>query len=231
MSITLTPEQYQQALQAVQYQPGYVMWKHKDLSYVAANDHSAQMLGYRNADHFVGHTDFDIKLNMSNLTAFAELLRKRSTALFENNQDNQFIQFIPFDSGYQLMLGAEHIIRNINGEAVSLCLSAQEISLSTMLSIGILMHPVLKDKIKQKEKFILNMMNQYDKIDLGKRQSQCLYYLLCGLSIKETAQKMQVSPRTIESHLERIKFILKCNNKPQLIEKAISLNLIDYIII
>lgn len=231
MAITLDKNQYNQLINTVAYQPGYVMWKHKDLSYVAINDYSAKLLGFSSADQFVGLTDHDIKLKMDRLDAFAEFLRARSTAIFENNQDTQFIQFIPFESEYQMMYGSDTLIRNKEGDAITSILSAQKISPHTVLSIGMLLHPLLKEKIKKKEAVIMNLVDQYPHLKLGKRQSQCLYHLIAGLSMKAIAKKMLISMRTVESHIERIKYLLNCTTKIELIEKAIDLDLINYIVL
>ncbi len=54
----------------------------------------------------------------------------------------------------------------------------------------------------------------YDKIRLKKsqgivettgRERETLWYLLSGLTAKQTAQKMAISPRTVEFHLNNLK--------------------------
>jgi len=55
---------------------------------------------------------------------------------------------------------------------------------------------------------------------LTPKEKQCVYYLVKGYSMKETARALNNSPRTIETHFERIKLKLQCYNKSQIIEKA-----------
>lgn len=53
----------------------------------------------------------------------------------------------------------------------------------------------------------------------SKRQNECLYYLTKGMSLKQIAQKLRISPRTIEHYLDTVKVKLGCVNRFDLIEK------------
>lgn len=54
-------------------------------------------------------------------------------------------------------------------------------------------------------------------IYLSKQQRCCAELLLEGLSTKEIAERMKLSPRTIESYIDYIKSKLNCRNKSELI--------------
>jgi len=58
-------------------------------------------------------------------------------------------------------------------------------------------------------------MNQLNV--LTTREHQCAHYLLNGMTAKEIGKQLDLSPRTIESYIENIKFKLCCRNKVQLI--------------
>ena len=47
--------------------------------------------------------------------------------------------------------------------------------------------------------------------------------------MKEIARKLNISPRTVESHIEEIKLKMDCQTKSQLIKKGIHANLLDII--
>lgn len=55
---------------------------------------------------------------------------------------------------------------------------------------------------------------------LSHRERQCLRCLLDGKTAKETAAIYKLSPRTVESHFEKIKQKLKCTNKRDLFSIA-----------
>ena len=52
---------------------------------------------------------------------------------------------------------------------------------------------------------------------LTKRELSCAYFLLQGKSNKEIAQKLNISPRTVEDYVSNIRFKIKCKNRSELI--------------
>lgn len=57
---------------------------------------------------------------------------------------------------------------------------------------------------------------------LTKREQECLPLIKKGMSNKIIARRLNISPRTVDSHLESIKRKLECNNKYELINKLIA---------
>lgn len=62
---------------------------------------------------------------------------------------------------------------------------------------------------------------------LSKRQSECLYYLLRGKSAVSIAKLLGLSPKTVEYYIDEIKNKMVCNNKAEVIEKAIEMGYIE----
>ena len=59
------------------------------------------------------------------------------------------------------------------------------------------------------------------------REQECIQYFALGLSIKEVAAKCgNISPRTVERHLENLKNKFNCRKTVQLINKACELGLV-----
>lgn len=56
---------------------------------------------------------------------------------------------------------------------------------------------------------------------LTQRQQECLYCLVYGMTIKEIATELGLSPRTVEHHIESIKYKYSCTSRSQLIAKAL----------
>jgi DNA-binding CsgD family transcriptional regulator len=59
---------------------------------------------------------------------------------------------------------------------------------------------------------------------LTSRQSECLYYLIMGMSAKEIGETMSISKRTVEYHIAILKNKLHCRSKSSLIEQGLKLN-------
>lgn len=61
---------------------------------------------------------------------------------------------------------------------------------------------------------------------LSARQIDCLYYLVKGMTSKQIANTLNLSPRTIEYYLDTIKIKLNCTNKAELIACALQMSVI-----
>jgi DNA-binding CsgD family transcriptional regulator len=58
---------------------------------------------------------------------------------------------------------------------------------------------------------------------LSQRQLDCVYYLVKGKTMRQIAEKLILSPKTIEHYLEAAKNKLGCHTRSELIEKALQL--------
>ncbi|MEO8400495.1 MAG: helix-turn-helix transcriptional regulator [Gammaproteobacteria bacterium] len=65
--------------------------------------------------------------------------------------------------------------------------------------------------------FIKN--NKMNDVYLSNQQYICAKLLLTGLKIKEIANRMKLSPRTVEHYIDNMKSKFKCHNKTELILK------------
>jgi DNA-binding NarL/FixJ family response regulator len=63
--------------------------------------------------------------------------------------------------------------------------------------------------------------------DLTPRELEVLRHLGAGLSVKQVASRLHVSPRTVETHLSRLYRKLGAQNRVQALSRAASLGLID----
>ncbi len=67
----------------------------------------------------------------------------------------------------------------------------------------------------------------YDHFDLSPREREVLSWLVCGLSKHEIADRLNISARTAEVHIYRIRRKLGCVNDVQVVTKALVFNLIE----
>ena len=80
---------------------------------------------------------------------------------------------------------------------------------------------------RKSKTYILN--SDHCPFTLTKRQETCLYFLVRGNRIKDIASILQLSPRTIEDHVQAILIKLNCFTKKELIEKAIDHGYLFYL--
>lgn len=68
---------------------------------------------------------------------------------------------------------------------------------------------------------------KYPDVYFTKREAECIFWMMHGLTIAETALKMYLSPRTIEYYVKNMKIKLGCASKKRLIEKVMQTSLMD----
>ncbi len=54
------------------------------------------------------------------------------------------------------------------------------------------------------------------EVALTRRELQCVYYLLGGMTAKQTARELGISPRVVEEFLNNVRLKLKCQNKMEI---------------
>ncbi|MDF1796742.1 MAG: LuxR family transcriptional regulator [Coxiellaceae bacterium] len=77
----------------------------------------------------------------------------------------------------------------------------------------------LNNKKKQfsEHELIYKHQQTHRPVHISKRQAVCLHFLAKGLSGKQIADQMYISPRTVEDHITNMKRALGCRNSKELI--------------
>ena len=61
-----------------------------------------------------------------------------------------------------------------------------------------------------------------DFVALSQREREVLQCIASGLSSKQCAQELGITPRTVERHVENLRNKLNARNKPHLVAKALA---------
>jgi DNA-binding CsgD family transcriptional regulator len=69
-----------------------------------------------------------------------------------------------------------------------------------------------------------------DKIfyTLSKREQECLYYVIRGLSASQISSRLIISKRTVEDYIDRVKNKLGCTTRLELLNFAFENSLLIY---
>lgn len=81
--------------------------------------------------------------------------------------------------------------------------------------------------MKSAKKFYLYNKEKNITTPLGPREVECIIYILRGKTSKQIARMLDLSHRTIEFYIGRLRTKLYCHSKSDLIEKILSGQLVN----
>ncbi|MBN9228265.1 MULTISPECIES: helix-turn-helix transcriptional regulator [Legionella] len=171
-------------------------WKDKKGEYLGCNDSFAERVGFDKSQKVLGCTDFD-------------LCWSDSAPDFRLND----LQVIKYEKP-KIIIETGKLLNGDLGKAISYKLPLR--SASTHEVTGIIGIAI---EFNQMEISTDSLTNSIHISQLTKRQKECLFYLSKGLSIKQIARVLQLSPRTVEHYLEAVREKLDCHSLAQLKEK------------
>ncbi len=160
--------------------PCYVFWKDKQGVYLGYNDFGAINLGYKNGQEIIGKTDF-------------ELFPKSIAKIFRGNDDAVCTEEKP------VCVPEKGVLKN-NYSVVFLSYKMPLYDPNFQL-IGIagvaFIHPACDIQCATKEN------DDSLASSLSNKERTCLQYLCQGMTLKMIGKKLEISPRTVETYLER----------------------------
>lgn len=192
----------------------YLYSKDQKGHFLSVNECLAKDAGFTKEADMIGLTDYDISWKK-----FAPTLRKNDMEVISSRNPRFKVETIQIYNGkkldlftckFPLQLNSKKIFGNAG---VSFLLDNEELitklnnfSASNQLNYS---QPLKEDA------------------HFTKREIDCLFYLVKGMTTKEIAKTLIISPRTVEHHLNNIKGKLNCSSRSSLISKAFTLRVIQ----
>lgn len=157
----------------------------------------------------------------------AHILMRNDLKIIEQDKVKTFLEPVQLASNpIQYFLSRKAPLRTRNGKIIGIIgisfLIDSDTSLLSLVQETIpFVTPESIAKVNLPQAPIKNINNQ-----LTAKQIDCLYYLVKGMTIKQIGQQLNLSPRTVEDHLNSAKNKLYCNNRAELIAAALQIPII-----
>ena len=196
--------------------PGAIGYKDKYSVYIAGNQQLASYMGYEHAEKITGLTDANTKSEMSALAS--QFVEQDKEVMQTGERQHIDIGYYP-NGDLQIHFSVKKQLRDNNNKTIGTVFTCFELQ-PTFLS------HLYQDLMIETKPSLFTIGGHYDDYHLTKRESECLFYLIRGWTAKTIAKKLNLSNKTIECYIDRIKNKLDCPNKSSLIEKSIQLGFI-----
>lgn len=188
--------------------PFHFYWKDNKGKYLGCNDTQALFVGLEKGSDLFGCTDYDLCWSK-----YASTVQQHDLEVMVKDNTKSFIEpGFDLDDSDLFFFSHKIPLRLRNNKVTGI--------------IGV-SFPLNKDdwylthnKNPEKKYFSI------DGIRLSERQVDCLYYLIKGMTLKQIAKTLDLSPKTVEHYLDAVKIKLNCRNRTELIVKGLELSYI-----
>ena len=173
-------------------------WKDTEGKYLAGNAYIANHAGLSRKSQLLGLTDFDLPWS-----AQASLMQLNDTKVITQNKTITFIESSKTYTG--------EIFRFASLKAP---LKSSKNKITGVIGLSFL--------IEEENNLPFQHLPK-----LSKQQNKCLYYLAQGMTMKQIASTLKLSPKTVEHYLETVKLKLKCQSRSELVAYAIEMGFLE----
>lgn len=195
---------------------GYLYWKETNSRYLGANDAFANFIGIK-TQNMMGISDHDFTTD----TFLANKFQMNDKEVIRRDFTRGFFEYGEYISQNTLLCLS--LKTPLKDSAGSIC-GVFGISFNLMEYNFKEVKNILKEfssvPLDPSALFLSSATNTIKKA-LSKREQELVLLLIRGMTTKEAAANMGISPRTAEGHLNNIKIKLDCHSKSKLIQKLV----------
>lgn len=207
--------------------PGLVLVKDSHSKFLGMSPDFATLAGWKTSEECIGKTDHDIPCKAAE---FADEFIKTDKKVFDSGVKMLTLDVQHYSSGLGLILAERNPMKNQHNEIIGLYDHCINVTTIHQFKAYLMLHQ-LDSKLHGKNfkpiTYILDML--HCPLLLTERQENCLFLLIRRKTTKQIGKLLQISPRTVECHIEAIKTKFKCQSISDIIEKAFDSGFLYYI--
>lgn len=208
--------------------PGLICVMNRDSELVYANEYTARLFGYENADAALG-----IKADAMRCQAAesAQEFQEQDQFVLTTNDNINILDIHTYAQNQPKILLTKKKPFIQHNQIVGVLCYCTEINSEAFSKIC---HSIMSaDKTYYPKKqvgersYTIGTIQQNS--ELTSREKDCLFYLIRGKTQKEIARILDISPRTVETHKTNIKMKWQCQSYSEVIEVAIMKGFLNYL--
>lgn len=199
--------------QTLSYVPGIVIFRDRQGRSEIINEKGCRMLGIRDPSSLWSNPLPDHLLPCPLSELHREFFEEDQLAL-KTEREQQFLGQYCYNGNDWRTIFYSKAPRYTEGKLVGLTTIIHDIGNTPLAPVSLrLLHMTNPGK----KQFGYLLRDDYHELNLSKRQSEVLFFLIRGKTSKEIAEFLDVSQRTVETHVEYIKFKLSLETKADII--------------
>lgn len=209
--------------------PGMMCIKDLNSRHVHASNITAKLCGWKNVLQAEGRSDREIPCHANE---HADIFIEQDQYVIQSGQQWIGFDIVQYCDGWHIIFSKKNPFRNKQNQISAVLHSGIDLSdpqwhalLNGLFNMDLKFYSNKKKMIS----YHLQMTKNSIFDQLSNREQECLFYLIRGKSIKMIASLLNLSIRTIETHINHIREKLNCKSKQILIEFALCNNYLQNI--
>lgn len=207
--------------------PGLILVMDKNSKFLYSNKYTAEMFGYLNEEEMIGIDAYGMKCPA---VESASDFIKQDKMVMATAKELTVLDIHQYANGDNKILITKKLPYIAEGNIAGSICHCTDIHSATFSKIVAAL--IQSDQKYYSANHINNrsyMIGRSANDVLTEREMDCVFYLMRGNTMKRIAKYMNISPRTVETHLENIKTKLNCNDKADIVEYCLAEGLLNYI--
>lgn len=209
--------------------PEFTWVRGADFKFKHTTTTAAKMSGFNSFDQLIGLTAYDLK---SPVVQSAPEFDRQVTKVIHSGQPLEMLDIHTFDNQHlQIYLTTLSPIYNTTDEVKSVHGKCTDLNkqYDHLLSTHLLPNLSQLINLNRSISLSLEIIDRYDCLNLTLRESECFYFATRGHSNQFISELLCISPRTVDDHINAIKFKIGHKKRGAIIDYAVALDLIRYI--
>lgn len=213
--------------QFLRHLPGLANVKDINSRFIIFTEELAKLAGWSSADAMHGKNDFDTPCD---LAKFADQFIQMDKKVIVNETKMIALDIQRYNTGWGMILAEKIPLVDETGKTIGIYSSLIDLSETNLFRFYLNIYENDSKFTGEEKKPVSYILNEaHCPLPLTEKQENCLFLLIRGKTIKEAAKILDISPRTVECHIDAIKIKLGCQYKSEVIEKAIEKGFLFYI--
>lgn len=205
--------------------PGIINWKDVDLKFLGCSKANVKSFNLSSVDNLIGKTDRDFSWSNN---GYLKIFNDEDHTVLSGKTLLILGRYDFSDEKKVILIRKQPMIDVKNNKIIGVISCCKEVpDLQSFIVHGKRSNLALS--FESLNEINNKLFKKNSTVLFTPREEECLYYIIRGHSMKETAKKLGISDRTVEGYFEQVKNKLDCRKLPCVVAKAIELGYLYYV--
>ncbi|NRA46303.1 MAG: hypothetical protein HRU09_15225 [Oligoflexales bacterium] len=204
----------------IRYLPSFTELRSTEGELIIGNDKNISLQGFKSLYEAEGTTYLDFKCDAGAM--HESFSAQTKLAIERKGKPQNFLTYCKYSNDQWIATFGSNTLIYKDQKPYGVLCSMEPVENNGMLDLSRFVFTENFQSIKSKDQFSFTINGFKDDFDLTEREKQVVFHLIRGRTSKTIADRLKITKRTVDFHLDNLKTKLNCPNKEALVEKLIA---------